>query len=96
MASVFSRYFSTPTIEVDGVITLAQRIPPAGEPEPDSVLHVCIGGETLDQLARRYYDNEDLWWRIADANPRRFFTDWRAGDQVIIPPLRTATRTPRG
>ena len=52
-------------------------------------------GATLDLLARRYYGREDLWWRIADANPARFPLDWKAGDRLLVPPLRIATRTPR-
>jgi nucleoid-associated protein YgaU len=59
------------------------------------VIHTIIGGETLDALAARYYGREDLWWRIADANPLRFPLDWRPGDTVVIPPVRIATRVPR-
>jgi hypothetical protein len=50
-------------------------------------------GETFDQLAFLYYGREDLWWRIADANPARFPLDWTPGITVVIPPLRVATRT---
>jgi nucleoid-associated protein YgaU len=60
---------------------------------PDSLLHTVIAGETLDQLAFTYYGREDLWWRIADANPARFPLDLSPGDTLIIPPLRAATRT---
>ncbi len=91
-----SRYFGLPTFEVDGELTVGQRL--RGHPDefPDSIRHTLVGEETLDALARRYYGREDLWWRIADANPGRFPLDWRPGEVVVIPPIRVATRTPRG
>lgn len=95
-SSPHSRYQGLETIEIDGVVSLKQRPIPPEEDYPDSLVHVCVGGETLDQLARTYYGREDLWWRIADANPRRFPWDWKAGEQLIIPPIRVATRTRRG
>jgi phage tail protein X len=93
--SIYSRYYGLDTVEIKGRISLIQRPPVPVQRYPDSLVHVLIGGETLDQLAARYYGREDLWWRIADANPGRFPLDWRAGDTLSIPPLRVATRTPR-
>ncbi len=92
-ATPYSRYYGLDTVSVDGRTTLAQRpIPPVID-FPDSLLHVLKAGETLDQLAFLYYGREDLWWRISDANQARFPLDWAAGDTVVIPPLRIATRT---
>jgi hypothetical protein len=89
----YSRYHGLATVTIDGRPSLAERpIPPIVD-YPDSLLHVIKGGETLDQLAFLYYGREDLWWRIADANPARFPLDWAPGDTVVIPPLRVATRT---
>lgn len=31
--------------------------------------HTVEAGQRLDQLARHYYNDDRLWWRIADANP---------------------------
>jgi hypothetical protein len=91
--TLFSRYYGLGTVSVDDRTSLAERpIPPLVD-YPDSLLHVMKGGETLDLLAFVYYGREDLWWRIADANPARFPMDWAAGDTVVIPPLRVATRT---
>ncbi len=36
------------------------------------------GGDRLDLLARHYYNDDRLWWRIVDANPQFVF----AGDMV--------------
>ena len=91
-----SRYYGLGTFEAEGVVTVAQRIRGAPPDFPDSIRHTLIGGETLDALAKKYYGREDLWWRIADMNPGRFPLDWEPGDVLVIPPLRVATRTPRG
>jgi len=90
-----SRYHDVGTIEVDGKVSLRQRRPPPTEAYPDAIEHTVVGRETLESIAFRYYGREDLWWRIADANPGRFPLDWAAGDVVRIPPIRVATRTPR-
>jgi len=99
--SIFSRHYGLATVEEDdpatgtSKVSLAQRLLPAPETFPDALLHTVVGGETLDQLAARYYGREDIWWRIADANPGRFPLDWRPGEQLSVPPIRVATRTPR-
>jgi len=93
--SLYSRYYEVGTVEVDGEVSLRQRITGRPTRHADSALHTIKGNETLDALAHRYYGREDLWWRIADANPDAFPLDWKAGDVVVIPPLRIATRTPR-
>jgi phage tail protein X len=93
--SLYSRYYGLENVVVDATLSLVQR-PAVVTPEfPDSLVHTVIGSETLDQLAKRYYGREDLWWRIADANPRRFSLDWQPGERLVIPPIRVATRMPR-
>lgn len=90
-----SRYYRLPVIEVDGRTTLGVRpIPPS--PRAESLpVHILVGGETIEQLAKKYYGREDLWWRIADANPAKFPLDWQPGDRVLIPSGVGATKTPR-
>lgn len=93
--SIFSRYHGLAALEEGGRRSLALRpLPPATE-YPDAIFHTVVGHETLDQLAAHYYGREDLWWRIADANPGRFPLDWRPGDVLRVPPIRVATRMPR-
>lgn len=94
--SIYSRYYNNRTQELDGKLSLQQRAAVKPKSYPDSLEHTLVGTETLDQLALKYYGREDLWWRIADANPEKFPLDWQAGDTLVIPPLRIATRTPRG
>lgn len=94
--SIYSRYYGLETLELKGQVSLTQRLQTATGATPGSITHTIVGNETLDQLAARYYGREDLWWRIADANDKRFPLDWKPGDILIIPPLAEATLTPRG
>lgn len=91
--SIYSRYYGLAPVVVDGRVSLSLRPIPPIVSYPDSLVHVIIGGETLDQLAYQYYGREDLWWRIADANPGKFPLDWKPGDTLVIPPPRVATHT---
>jgi nucleoid-associated protein YgaU len=43
-----------------------------------AVEHVVRAGDRLDLLARHYYNDDRLWWRIVDANPEALF----AGDML--------------
>ncbi len=94
-ASIYSRYYGITTLEKDGRLALQQRPRRLRQDFPDSIEHTIVGTETLDQISARYYSREDLWWRIADANPAKFPSEWKAGDTLVIPPIRIATRTPR-
>ncbi len=92
----FSRYRNLPVIEVGGRRAVAQR--PERLPTDaaaGSADYVVVGGETLDMLAARFYGREELWWRIADANPTQFLFELHAGDRLVIPPVRVATTTDR-
>ncbi len=55
--------------------SLDQKIPFAGVRARDIgdatgvIEHEIKEGDRLDHLARNYYNNDRLWWRILDANP---------------------------
>lgn len=93
--STTSRYYGLPVLRAERGPFVTQRpVPPLPGPE-GSVLHTLSTGETLEILARHYYGHEDLWWRIADANPARHPADWQIGEIVVVPPpsaARTRTR----
>jgi nucleoid-associated protein YgaU len=91
--SLYSRYRNLETVTADAKISLARRPPPSPAIPPDSIVHTVIGRETLDLLAWKYYGREDLWWRIADANPDITPFLLSPGQTLAIPPLRIATRT---
>jgi nucleoid-associated protein YgaU len=59
--------------------------------------HVVIQGETLDYLAWKYFGNEELWWKIAEANEieNLFPFQLEAGKKIRIPSITEATRISR-
>jgi len=60
-----------------------------------SQVHRLTQGESLDLLARRFFGDERLWWRILDANPVIYPLDFQSGDKLNIPALAPATRITR-
>lgn len=50
-----------------------------------------LQGEGIDLLARRFYNDEGLWWRILDANPLVYPFDIAPGDTLDIPTAPSAT-----
>jgi nucleoid-associated protein YgaU len=53
--------------------------------------HQVRAGDRLDLLARHYYNNDRLWWRIVDANPEFLY----AGDIVLDDMLGRSILIPR-
>lgn len=52
--------------------------------------HTVKAGDRLDLLARHYYNNDRLWWRILDANPDilhggDLMITEREGEVILIP-----------
>lgn len=47
-------------------------------PATGVIEHTVRSGDRLDLMARHYYDDARLWWRILDANPEILY----AGDAV--------------
>lgn len=52
--------------------------------------HRVQAGDRLDLLARQYFNDERLWWRIVDANPEFLYagdvvTDEMLGRTILIP-----------
>jgi nucleoid-associated protein YgaU len=59
-------------------------------PAPGVVEHLVKEGDRLDLLARHYYNDMRLWWRILDANPDlasavELSLKERVGDIILIP-----------
>jgi nucleoid-associated protein YgaU len=57
------------------------------------VEHQVKLGDRLDLLARHYYNDDRLWWRIVDANPEFIFAgdmllDDMKGATILIPRIR--------
>jgi nucleoid-associated protein YgaU len=94
-----SRFAHLPVLQTVGpdgsprqVIALRLETP---VPEGAVAAHRIQRGEELDLLARRFYGDERLWWRILDANPVFYPLDLEAGDSLNLPAPGPATRATR-
>ncbi|ATB39030.1 hypothetical protein CYFUS_004469 [Cystobacter fuscus] len=52
--------------------------------------HMVRSGDRLDLLARHYYNDPRLWWRIVDANPAFLYggdltLERNVGEIILIP-----------
>ncbi|MDX8391060.1 MAG: hypothetical protein R8K53_00575 [Mariprofundaceae bacterium] len=55
--------------------------------------HIVTSGDRLDLLARHYYNDDRLWWRILDANADVLHADEltladSVGETILIPRAR--------
>ncbi|SET07212.1 hypothetical protein SAMN05216326_11122 [Nitrosomonas marina] len=62
-------------------------------PAAGMIEHEIQAGNRLDQLARHYYNDDRLWWRIVDANPAFLFAgdmldETMQGSVLLIPRLK--------
>lgn len=67
-----SRYAATPGFDPDprGNADFQGLRPRPIGPAPGAIEHRLVDGQRLDLLAGDYFNDDRLWWRIADANPR--------------------------
>ena len=90
-----SRYASARAFEVaEGESAVFQGIRPRAIDTAAGVIeHRVEAGQRLDLLARHYYNDSRLWWRILDANPDLLCgaslpLDEMAGEVILIPKAR--------
>lgn len=55
--------------------------------------HIVKAGDRPDLLARHYYNDDRLWWRIVDANPEIVFAgelldERKEGSVILIPKVK--------
>ena len=94
-----SRFADLPLVDAvapDGSrrAVIALRVPRPRDAAPAG-RHVLLAGEELDLLARDLLGDEDLWWRLLDANPLVHPFDLEPGDVLEIPAPGAATRATR-
>ena len=82
-----SRPFTTATAGRD---TFPGVRPRAVETPPGVIEHAVRAGDRLDLLARHYYNDDRLWWRIVDANPEilcggDLLAEEMEGQVILIP-----------
>lgn len=90
-----SRYKDARRFEADeaGVVRCKGVRPRAIGPAAGVVEYVIQEGDRLDLLARHFYGDPRLWWRILDANPDLdtgvlISLKDRAGEVILIPKAR--------
>jgi hypothetical protein len=44
--------------------------------------HTVSEGERLDHLAKHYYNDDRLWWRIVDANPEVIYSGFLLDEKM--------------
>lgn len=73
----------------DGTLPFPGLRPRSIAPAEGVIEHQVQAGDRLDQLARHYYNDDRLWWRIVDANPEIFL-----GQSYLPPAALTPPATP--
>jgi nucleoid-associated protein YgaU len=63
------------------------------DPATGVIQHTIKAGDRLDLLARHYYNDNRLWWRIVDANPKFLYggdvvLEEMEGQMILIPKVR--------
>jgi len=89
-----SRYKDAGAFEplTDGTEVFAGLRPRAIGEAVGVVEHEVRATDRLDRLARHYYNDDRLWWRIVDANPQFVFGadllgEEMAGRVILIPKI---------
>ncbi len=90
-----SRYANVPGFapSTDGRSAFPGLRPREIGPAVGVIEHVIRAGDRLDLLAKQYYNDDRLWWRILDANPGVLFggdlaLDEAEGRTLAIPRAR--------
>jgi len=80
-----SRYSRTPLYNHGGNLIFRRR-ERFNFGSKGSIRHRYMESDRLDNLARQYYGDSQLWWVILDANPKyRAELDIKYGDVLVIP-----------
>lgn len=70
------------TAPSDGSQVFAGIRPRSISPASGVIEHRVQAGDRLDLLARHYYNDARLWWRIVDANPQVLY-----GGDLVLPEM---------
>lgn len=93
-----SRFAGLPVLEVvapDGTRRRVLGLRLRATDEPGTGTHPVRQGESIDLIALRRLGDEQLWWRLLDANPLRYPLDLTPGEQLRLPHPVQATRATR-
>jgi nucleoid-associated protein YgaU len=94
-----SRFANLPVLRVlapDGSFRQVIALRIGQPPVTDNVQQYrVVQGDGVDLLARRFYGDEGLWWRILDANPVVYPLDIQPNDILNVPAPGPSTRITR-
>jgi len=78
--------FST-LFNIDNVIFFDTPDFPEIVPQDDDIVHKIESGEEnrIDLLSYDFYKTAELWWVIMLANNKFLITDFKVGEDIIIP-----------
>lgn len=75
-AQTFANKSSEKTVSFKGIL-------PRSIPFTQGVIeHTVSEGERLDHLAKHYYNDDRLWWRIVDANPEVIYSGFLLDEKM--------------
>jgi nucleoid-associated protein YgaU len=93
-----SRFAGLPVLEVtapDGTRRHVIGLRLTATADAGEQTHRVLQGEEIDLIARRRLGDEQLWWRLLDANPVRYPLDLAPGEQLRLPEPARVTRANR-
>jgi len=70
----------------DGKVPFRGVRPRVIAPTLGVIEHTVQAGDRLDLLARHYYNDDRLWWRIVDANTEIFYGGDLVREHAVDPP----------
>lgn len=78
-----SRYEDTPVTLRNNTLILTRR---DLVKDLEHYRYIAIQGDTLMNIAYKCYEDESLWWRIMESNPKyKTPLDVQPGDVLLIP-----------
>ena len=95
--NLFSRYRNLAVLEVNHATKGVTRSLPIRRLETSTQadggqLHRFASYESADLLSLEYFNREELYWHLLDANDGRLPDEFKPGEMLRIPPLSLATR----
>jgi nucleoid-associated protein YgaU len=78
-----SRYADARPFSTGSVEPFAGVRPRSIAPATGVVEHTVRQGDRLDLLAKHYYNDDRLWWRIVDANPDLLHGAEAVGEKMV-------------
>ena len=95
--NLFSRYRDLAVLEVNHATRGVTRSLPIRRLDTDAQaiggqLHRFASYESADLLSLKYFNREELYWHLLDANSGRLPDEFQPGEMLAIPPLSLATR----